>query len=287
MVGGVLDHVHVRRDPLQDRRGFLVPSQSAQRHVPPVGDRDELVGIGRHGEVVLVRRHGGFEIALQVVGEREVVVDVRLQGARRDAALVGLAVRFHLVGLPRHQRGGVRQVRDRPVELAHADPAVPAVAVHARVLGVLGRALREDLDRLPVPPRVADPAAQPDDRVRIVGVGLVVGAGGGLVLGLSGGHIGRGLRGGWSGSPSRDMASAPSGSGASAASEASAGGGSSEPLSAGPQAVRNGARIAAMTKRVWCILPWGGWGKVRACARQGWRADRAGQHGFAQSGRAG
>ena len=138
---------------------------------------------------------GGFEVALQVVGKGEVVVDVRLQRARRDAALVRLAVRFHLVRFPLNELGGVGKILDGPVEFADADPAVSAVAVHARVVEVLEDSLREDLDRVPVPPRVADAAAEPDDRVRVVGVGLVVGPGGFDVLRLAGRHLGRGRYG--------------------------------------------------------------------------------------------
>ncbi len=118
-------------------------------------------------------------------------MDVRLQRAGRDAALVRLAVRLHLVRLPRDERGGVGQIRDCPVEFAHADPPVSAMPVHARVLGVFGHALREDLDRVAVAPRVPDAAAEPDDRVGVVGVGVVVGAGRGDVIGPPGGHVGR------------------------------------------------------------------------------------------------
>ncbi|MXW17134.1 MAG: hypothetical protein F4Z83_06215 [Gemmatimonadetes bacterium] len=109
-------------------------------------------------------------------------MDVRLQRTGGDAALVGLPVRLHLVRVPLDERGGVGQVLDRAVEFADTDPAVAAVPVHARVAGVFADALREDFDRLPVAPRVADAAAEPDDRVRVVGVGLVVGAGGGDVF---------------------------------------------------------------------------------------------------------
>ena len=105
-------------------------------------------------------------------------MDVRLEGARRDAAFVRLAVRFHLVRLPRDERGGVGQILDAPVEFPDADPAVSTVTVHAPVAGVLADSLREDFDRVPVAARVADAAAEPDDRVRVVGGGLVVGPGG-------------------------------------------------------------------------------------------------------------
>ena len=96
------------------------------------------------------------------------VVDVRLERARRDAALVGLAIGLDLVGLAANEVGGVREIFNRAVEFTHADPAVPAVAVHARIVRVLLNPLREDLDRLAVGSHICDAPTQPDDCVRVV-----------------------------------------------------------------------------------------------------------------------
>ena len=71
----------------------------------------------------------------------------------------------------------MREVVDGPVEFAHADPAMSPVPIHAGVPGMLVDPLAEHVDGLAIEPRVADAAAQPDDGVGIVRIGVIVGAG--------------------------------------------------------------------------------------------------------------
>ena len=156
-------------DGLEHPRGLGVLPEAAQRHVEPVArSHDALVVAARQLEALPVRLLGRREVALQVVGEAEVVVDRELQGRRGGALRVG--ARLGLVLLALHERGGARQIGNGLVELPHRDVAVAAVAQQPRVVRVLREAAGEGLDRLAVAAEVGVAAAEPDRGVGAVGV---------------------------------------------------------------------------------------------------------------------
>ncbi len=108
-----------------------------------------------------------LEVALEVVGEREVIADVPLERAGGDVARVRLSVGLDLVGLALGQLVSARQVGDRLVQLSGGDVAMPAMAIEARVVGEAGDPLTEDRDRFVEAPGICGAAPQPDDRVGV------------------------------------------------------------------------------------------------------------------------
>jgi hypothetical protein len=173
VVARVLDDVHLRVDRGQHRLRLLNPIQSPQRHVEPVAGGDGHVLGGRYVVAHAVGGRRALEITLEIVGEPQVVPDVRLQGAGWNAACVGKPVGFHLVGLSGHQLGRVGQILDGGVEFAHRDEAMAAVAVEACIAGMHSHACRVNLDRFAVPTQIGQASSEPDDRVHVLRCSLV------------------------------------------------------------------------------------------------------------------
>ena len=105
-------------------RGLGLPARPPKRHVLPVRGRHLHVGVLRvfHAEPIGIGSL--LELAFQVVGEAEVIVDVRLERARRDVHRVRLPVRLDLVGLTRAstQAGGPRSVTTAAVMPRISEP---------------------------------------------------------------------------------------------------------------------------------------------------------------------
>ena len=112
-------------------------------------------------------RRGFCEVALQVVGEGEVVADVRLQRGERDALSVWLAVGLDLIGLAGDQRLRTLEVGDRLIELTHGDVPVTAMPQESGVGGEALHAVGKDPDCLTVPAEIRGAPADPDEGRRI------------------------------------------------------------------------------------------------------------------------
>ncbi len=139
-------------------------------HVEPVARRDLrlLVRRGLHALEVGIDRLS--ELAFQVVGEPEVVPHVEVQRARPASD----AARLDFVRFAADELRAFRQIGDRLVEIAHADVAVSAEPVEARVLGIEIDALAEGVDSVVITMEVAEPSAEPDDVVGLLRIGRVL-----------------------------------------------------------------------------------------------------------------
>jgi hypothetical protein len=105
--------------------------------------------------------------------EREVIPDVRLQRRQRNVARVRQSVRLDGVGLAALELRRFGEIGDGAIELAQCDPAMSAMAEHARVFRMFARTFRENVDGLRVVAEVGGAASEPDDGVGVVRVLLV------------------------------------------------------------------------------------------------------------------
>ena len=143
--------------------------------------RDLHVRVLRQAEARAVGVACLRKLRLEVVGEPEVVVDVRLKRARRDVAIVGLTIGFDLVRRALHQVGRLPQILDGQIELANRDVAVPPMAVQAWLVGMHFDGARVDFNRLAKAREIRRTASQPDRRVDVLRVAIVRGARGGQI----------------------------------------------------------------------------------------------------------
>ena len=177
VVLAVLDDVEFHRDRRQDGRRIGRLARSPQREKEPMAGGHEIVGVAHRIARPGPGRGGTAKVALEVVAEREVVIDVRVQRSGRNVACVGQAVRLDRIRLARHQADRLLEISDRLVDLADGQVPVPAVAIHARVTRVTGDAVRKNIDGLPIPSQVRGAPAHPDQRVRVVAIVLPRGPG--------------------------------------------------------------------------------------------------------------
>jgi hypothetical protein len=137
------------------------------------GRRAQAVGVVRDAQALAPDRDRALEIAAQVVREREVVVDVLLERVDVDAARVGHTRRLRFVRPVRDELRRALEIRQRAIEVAHADEAMTAEAPHPRIVGMFRDALGEDRDRLLEAREVSEAPAVPDQRLRVVGCQIV------------------------------------------------------------------------------------------------------------------
>ena len=154
--------------------GLARPSQG---EIEPVAGGHEVVGVPHRIARFGPGLGGAAEIAIEVVAEREVVIDIRVKRAGGNVACVGQAVRLDLIRLPRYQRDGLFEIGDRPVDLADRQVPVSAMAIHARVSRVSRDAFREQVDGLAILPEVCRASTHPDQGFRVVTVLLPRGNG--------------------------------------------------------------------------------------------------------------
>ena len=103
------------------------------------------------------------------VSETEVVPDIGVQRACRNAGRVRLSVGLDLVRVVGDELGSLLEIRDGLVEAPQRDPAVATMPEQTCVLGPPLDSPGEDLDRLAIPPQVGSAAPEPDQGGGIVG----------------------------------------------------------------------------------------------------------------------
>ncbi|TVR89425.1 MAG: hypothetical protein EA416_12600 [Trueperaceae bacterium] len=117
-VVGVLDDVALGGDGGEQRGCLVVPAGASQTHVEPVVGGDAHVVVDAVGQGRPVGVDGGVEVAAQVVRQREVVPDARL-----ERALVRVLEALERLGRDRHRRrqqlvvAAQDQVRDVGLDL--------------------------------------------------------------------------------------------------------------------------------------------------------------------------
>ena len=117
---------------------------------------------------------GGLKISRYIMGQPEVIPDIRLQSARGDVQGVRETVRFDDILHAFNEASGLFQVGDRFLELASSDLPVTAVTVHPGVIRMFLDPRAEDFDRLLIFPQIGRSPAEPDDGVGIGGIGVEI-----------------------------------------------------------------------------------------------------------------
>ena len=177
MIRAVLQDVHLLANGLERLPRFVVAVETPQRHVEPVGGRDQHVVVDlRHFHAFAICVEGCREIALHVMREAEVIPDVRLQRAPRNACGIRRAISLDFIGRAADEPRRAREISDRLIELADGDVSVAAMPVEPRSVGMRGDRAREGSDGLAESPKIREAAADPDRRVEAVGTPREVGA---------------------------------------------------------------------------------------------------------------
>jgi hypothetical protein len=138
-----------------------------ERDRAPVGRRDAHVVVGRGREAAREGLRRASVLLEQVVGEPEVVPDVRVQRAARDPERIRLPVELDLVRRAHDERRRALEVRARVLEASQREPAVSAMAQELHAVGMQAQSLAVDRDRILEASFVGRAPSVPDD------VGLV------------------------------------------------------------------------------------------------------------------
>ena len=124
---------------------------------------DEPVVVSRIGKLTPIHRHRASEVTLEIVGEPEMVRDIRVQRTDRRVTRVRLTVGLDLVRLALHELRCALEVRDGATKITHREIAMSAVTIEPRIVGVQRDTLRIHVDRFANAPEIRQASSQPDD----------------------------------------------------------------------------------------------------------------------------
>src|SRR5688500_6487513 len=169
----VLDDVEVVFNCRNCFASFVFTSYTAQRHVKPVGRRDEHVGVCRNLFCFTICVECTLKIAFEVMSEAQVIPDVRLQRAGGNVAGIRQAVRFDLVGPALDQSRRFFKIGDRVIETSQSDETMAAMSIQSSVSRESLDAVCENTNRIFVTSEVRGASSEPDDPISGVSIFLV------------------------------------------------------------------------------------------------------------------
>ncbi len=173
VVARVLDQVHSFDNGVECFFGLGVTIQAAQRHVKPVSCRDQPVGSARHLQAFTIRVERLVVLAGEIVSKPEVVPDIELERAGGNVARIGLPVGLDLVTLAFDQLRRFLQIANGEIKLPQRDVSMTAVSIKASVRRMERDAFRVRVDCFGETTEIGKTAPQPDDCIRVFGVGVV------------------------------------------------------------------------------------------------------------------
>ncbi len=136
------------------RKGEPMPERHKVVAVPSVNPRSALEVRGR-----------GPELATEVVGKPEVVVDVPQEGGAGLITIVGLAIRLDLILEGRELARRTIQIDHCTIEVAKGDEAVASMTEQLGVIGMNQQTLRVRVDRVLEAPQIAETPTSPDQSI--------------------------------------------------------------------------------------------------------------------------
>ena len=172
MIGVIFQYVHVGSDRFEHGNGLIDPAKPAQAHVQPVAGGNQHIRILGEFQALAVGAHCAFEIAIEIIGQAEVVPDIGVRCAGGNIVLVWLAIRLDFIRYAIDELTSDLQIGYGLLEFSDRNMAVATMPQHFVIIRVKVQPRRVNFNRFVVAPQISSAAAKPDNIFRIVRISI-------------------------------------------------------------------------------------------------------------------